>query len=196
MDGRQAPAYGCRTMARPGDVIEVPASGEKIVFLKTPRETNGELLRMEFFVNPGGFTPQPHVHADVEERVKVVSGRARVFVGRKEWEIGPGESAVFPVAERHGFQAAGDEQLRMLVDVIPPRDFEVLFETVFGFCADGKSDKHGHEPLLASIPLARHYHSYLPGPPIILQRLFLTLAAPVSWLFGYRSRYDRYSGRG
>jgi quercetin dioxygenase-like cupin family protein len=182
-------------MARPGDVIEVKTSGEKIVFLKTPRETGGELLQMEFFVNPGGFTPPPHIHADVEERVKVLSGRVNVIVGREEWEAGPGESAVFPMGERHGFAAVGDEQLRMLVDVVPPRDFDVLFETVFGFCADGKTDQHGRGPLLSSIPIARHYHTYLPGAPIVLQRLALTLAAPISWLLGYRSRYEKYSGR-
>jgi quercetin dioxygenase-like cupin family protein len=182
-------------MAKPGDVIEVPATGEKIVFLRTPRETGGALLQMEFFVNPGGFTPVAHIHTDIEERVEVVSGRVSVIVGRKEWEIGPGESAVFPVGERHGFAAVGDEQLRMLVDVVPPRDFEVLFETVFGLHADGKSGAHGREPLLASVPIARHYHSYLPGPPIVFQRLFLTLAAPLAWLLGYRSRYEKYSGR-
>ena len=194
MDARLALAYVGVDMARPGQVIEIPATGERFVFLKTARETDGELLQLEFFVNPGGFAPVSHIHTDVEERVRVIAGRASIKVGGKEQVLGPGESGVFPMRKSHTFAAEGEEQLHMLVDVLPARDFETLFETVFGYYREGKSDPHGHEPLLASVMLARTHHSYLPGPPILLQRLALTLASPISWAMGYRARHEKYSG--
>ncbi len=40
-------------MAKTGDVIENPTTGERITFLKTTRETNGELLRFEYSLPPG-----------------------------------------------------------------------------------------------------------------------------------------------
>ena len=39
-------------MAKPGDVIENPVTGERIVFRKTARETNGELLQFELLLKP------------------------------------------------------------------------------------------------------------------------------------------------
>ncbi len=48
-------------MAKAGDIIENPATGERITFLNTTQETNGELLRFEY-VLPPGFTIAEHVH--------------------------------------------------------------------------------------------------------------------------------------
>jgi quercetin dioxygenase-like cupin family protein len=173
-------------VATPGQVIEVPHTGEKFVFVETTEQTGGERLVLDFFVNPGGFSPRPHVHLDVEERVHVRAGRVSLTLSGETTELGPGESAVVPVHVPHGLEAAGDEQAHMTIEVIPAGAFEPLFETVFGLYRDGKSDAHGREPLLAGIPLARATNSYLAGPPIWAQRVFLFIGAPISRLFGYR----------
>ena len=39
-------------MAKAGDVIENSITGEQITFLKTTRETDGELLRFEYILLP------------------------------------------------------------------------------------------------------------------------------------------------
>ena len=49
-------------MARAGDVIEHPVTGERITFLQTAESTNGELLRLELAVGPRGFVAAPHIH--------------------------------------------------------------------------------------------------------------------------------------
>ena len=41
-------------MAKARDTIESPVSGARIVFLKTARDTNGELVQLEDVMNGGG----------------------------------------------------------------------------------------------------------------------------------------------
>ena len=66
-------------MVRPSDVFEIPSTGERFEFRKRATDTNGELLEIDFHVKE--FSPPLHVHAWLEERVEVISGRARVRVG-------------------------------------------------------------------------------------------------------------------
>jgi quercetin dioxygenase-like cupin family protein len=173
-------------VATPGQVIEIPHTGEKFVFVETTDQTAGERLVLDFYINPGQFSPRPHLHADVEERVHVHSGRVSLTLGGETKEYGPGESAVVPMQVPHGLEAVGDEQLHMTIEVVPASAFEPLFETVFGLYRDGKSDARGREPALAALPHARATNSYLAGPPIWAQRILYFVGTPVARLFGYR----------
>ena len=61
-------------MAREGDVIENPVSGARIVFRKTARNTNGELLQFDLFFKPhliGGAPPS--------------AGRSKASARAKSW---------------------------------------------------------------------------------------------------------------
>ena len=180
-------------MSERGDVIEVPATGERFVFRRRPRDTNGELLELEFYVKE--FAPPPHIHAKLEERVKVLSGRARIWVAGKESTAGPGETVVFPPGVGHTFKAEGDEYLHFRCEVVPPMKMESLFETIFGLYRDGKANKRGQPNLLQNAVLAHETDAYLPGPPVWLQKPVIALLAVVARLLGYRARYERYSGR-
>jgi hypothetical protein len=84
--------------------------------------------------------------------------------------------------------------LRMIVEVRPARDFETLFETVFGLYRDGKTSRFGGEALLQGAVLGRAHNTYIAGIPISIQRTLFILVAPIARLFGHRARYDRYSG--
>ena len=63
-----------RSMARAGDVIENPFSGEWIRFDETSAETGGEYLAGEIVLAPHGIGPPEHVHPVIEERFRVLSG--------------------------------------------------------------------------------------------------------------------------
>ena len=41
-------------MARAGETIENPVSGERFTFLRTARDTGGQFLELELAVRPGG----------------------------------------------------------------------------------------------------------------------------------------------
>jgi quercetin dioxygenase-like cupin family protein len=179
-------------MADSSDIFEIPHTGERFTITKRPADTNAELLEIEFVVRE--FFPPAHIHADLEERVEVIAGQARVRVGRKEWVAGPGETVVFPAGLAHGFRAEGEEMLRFRCEVVPPREMESLFETIFGLYRDGKADKHGQPNLLQNAVLAHEYRGYLAGPPVWIQKPFVAGLAFIARRLGYRARYEKYSG--
>src|SRR5713101_9802749 len=45
-----------------GPIIENPLHGERIRFLKTVPETNGELVQYDSWLAPGGGVGHPHLH--------------------------------------------------------------------------------------------------------------------------------------
>ena len=49
-------------MAKAGDTIESPPTGARIRFLKTARDTNGELLQIDDVMQGGGRVAIEHVH--------------------------------------------------------------------------------------------------------------------------------------
>ncbi len=179
-------------MTDPRDVFEIARTGEKFVFMAPPRDTNDQLLAIDFHVRE--FAPPAHVHTKLEERVEVISGRARIWIGGKERVAEPGETVVLPPGVAHTFRAEGDEMLHFRCEVRPPLQMETLFETTFGLYRDGKADKRGQPNLLQNAVLARGNDGYLAGPPIWLQRPVIAALAAIGRLFGYRARYEKYSG--
>jgi hypothetical protein len=71
-------------MIQAGDVIENPVTGERLVFHKTSRETNGEAVVLETFVKPDGFVAAAHVHPHQEERFQILRGTVGFRLGRKK----------------------------------------------------------------------------------------------------------------
>ncbi len=172
------------------DVIDVPRTGEKFVFLKRPRDTNGELLKIDFYVREFAPPRQAHIHMNTEERVEVIEGTARVRMGREERSMGPGDTAVIPPGMMHTFRPQRGDLVHFRLEVRPAMKWETLFETLFGLHRDGKNFKN---PLQAAV-LASEHDTYLSGPPIWLQKPLIALLAAVGRLFGYRARYEKYSG--
>ena len=84
-------------MIRAGDTLENPITGERIVFRQTSRETNGEAVVIETYVQPDGFVAAAHVHPSQEERFEVLRGAVGFRVGRTklvaEWHFHPSEIA-------------------------------------------------------------------------------------------------------
>ena len=68
-------------MIRKGDVIENPVTGERLLFLETSAETNGEYVLVECTVQPNGFVAAAHVHPKQTERFEIESGTVAVDVG-------------------------------------------------------------------------------------------------------------------
>ena len=62
-------------MAKAGDELVNPVTGLRTVFRKTARDTDGELLQVDWLGEPGWTTGPDHVHPFQEERFEVVSGK-------------------------------------------------------------------------------------------------------------------------
>jgi quercetin dioxygenase-like cupin family protein len=179
-------------MIRAGDTIENPVTGERIVFRKTSRETGGEAVVIECFVQPTGFVAAAHVHPSQEERFQVLRGTLGFRVGREERIAGPGERLTVPAGTPHRFWNAGESEAHFVCEVRPALQFERLLETMFALAADGRTNRKGMPNPVRLAVIARHHFDdvRLPFPPAWLQRAGLTLGAPVGRLLGYGPTYE------
>ena len=178
-------------MIRAGDTIENPVTGERIVFRKTSRDTNGEAVVIEAFVKPSGFVAAAHVHPHQEERFQVLRGSVGFRVGRKKLVAGPGQRLTVPAGAPHKFWNAGDEEAHFVCEIRPALQFEQLLETMFALAADGKTNRKGMpNPLRLAVIANAHFDTVrLPFPPASLQRLGLALGAPLGRVLGYTTTY-------
>lgn len=179
-------------MIRAGETIENPVTGERLVFRKTSRETNGEAVVVEGFVKPNGVVAATHVHPYQEERFQVLRGRVGFRVGSERVVAGPGQRLTVPAGTAHKFWNAGDDEAHFVCEVRPALQFEQLIETMFSLAADGKTNRKGMPRPLRLAVIARHHFDdvRLPFPPASLQRLGLALGAPLGRLLGYHATYD------
>jgi quercetin dioxygenase-like cupin family protein len=178
-------------MIHVGDSIENPVTGERLVFRKTARETGGQAVVIETFVQPNGFVAAAHVHPYQEERFEVLRGSVGFKVGRKKLVAGPGQRITVPAGTAHKFWNAGDDEAHFVCEVRPALEFESLIETMFGLATDGKTNRKGMpNPLRLAVIANAHFDTVrLPFPPAPVQKVGLTLGAPLGRLLGYGATY-------
>lgn len=114
-----------------GDVIENPVTGEKMVFLQTGAETNGELLQIDMTVKPGGFVPTEHVHPFQAERFVVQSGRITLRIAGQEQQLTTGAEVTVPPAMPHIWWNSGAEDLRVVLEFRPAGRFDGFITSLF-----------------------------------------------------------------
>jgi quercetin dioxygenase-like cupin family protein len=178
-------------MIHAGDTIHNPITGERILFRQTSRETNGEAVVIETFVQPNGFVAAAHVHPSQEERFEILRGSVGFKVGGNKLVAGPGQRLTVPAGTPHKFWNAGDDEAHFVCEVRPALQFEALLETMFALAADGKTNRNGMpNPLRLAVIANAHFDTVrLPFPPALLQRIGLALGAPVGRLLGYEPTY-------
>jgi quercetin dioxygenase-like cupin family protein len=178
-------------MIRAGDTIENAVTGERLVFRKTSRETGGQAVVIETFVQPNGFVAAAHVHPSQEERFEVLRGSVGFKIGRKKIVAGPGRRITVPAGTPHKFWNAGDDEAHFVCEVRPALQFESLIETMFGLASDGRTNRKGMpNPLRLAVIANAHFDTVrLPFPPAILQRIALAAGAPLGQLLGYGATY-------
>ncbi len=174
-----------------GDTIKNPVTGERVTFLATSADTDGDAVVIETVVQPGGFVAAAHVHPAQSERFAVAAGQLGLKVGRKKMTLGPGEVATVEAGTAHRFWNAGADPVRFVCEVRPALQFESLLETMFALAADGKTGRKGMpNPLCLAVIARAHFDTVrLPFPPAWIQRTALALGSPVGRAFGYRPTY-------
>ena len=61
-------------MAKAGQTVTNPVTGERITFIETSADTGGERVTIELGLDPTGAVPGLHVHPEQYETFHVVSG--------------------------------------------------------------------------------------------------------------------------
>jgi quercetin dioxygenase-like cupin family protein len=130
-------------MIRTGQTIENPATGERLTFRQTSRDTGGEYVVVETALQPGATVAAAHVHPYQTERFEVVEGTVGLQVGREKVDSGPGEVVTVEPGVAHRFYNAGSGEARFLCRISPALGFEELIEAMFGLAADGKTSRKG-----------------------------------------------------
>ena len=179
-------------MIRTGDTIHNPITGERLTFLATSSDTDGEAVVIETVVQPHGAVAAAHVHPSQSERFAVKSGTLGLKVGRQKHTLDPGHVATVEPGTPHRFWNAGDEPVVFVCEVRPALQFESLLETMFALAADGKTNRKGMpNPLRLAVIAKAHFDTVrLPLVPAALQKAALAAAAPLGRLAGYGSTYE------
>lgn len=185
-------------MAKRGDKIVNPVTRERITWLDTADDTDGELLRFDLAVRPGGIVPLAHIHTKQSESLEVIAGKMRYRVGGEaEKDLPAGESMTVAPGAPHIRWNPGDEELRAIVEFRPALNTETFIENMWGFARDGR--KRGGKGVPNMLQLAVWFagtyegENYLERPPIPVQKALFALLAPIGRRLGYRDWYPEYT---
>ena len=181
-------------MARSADVLEHPVTGERLVWRRVARDTNGALLEGDMFARPGGHPAASHVHPNQQERFRVLDGKIMLKVAGEETILLPGQSAAVPPGQPHTWRNLGVEQAHILWNG-RRHCAEMLFETLFGLARDGKTNRRGLPNLLRLAVMLQEYDQEVglarPAPGV--QRVVFWPLALLGRRLGYRGWNPEYS---
>jgi mannose-6-phosphate isomerase-like protein (cupin superfamily) len=186
-------------VARRGETIENPVTGERITWIETAQSTGGELLACDLYLRPAAAWAAPaHRHLRQEERFEVHSGTVGFEVAGEVRMVSQGDEVTVPIGVAHRWWTADQDEVRARVELRPALDTETFFEGFFGLARDGKTNAKGIPGLLQIALWFRDLGDSCPQPvkpPPWVQRGVFTMLAPIGRLVGRRAVYTRYSPR-
>ena len=119
------------------------ATGEKLTYLETSRETGGARSSFEMEAGPGGGVPV-HQHADHDELIEVLEGEIEVTMNGTQRRLGPGERVLIERGTKHLWRnPAPDRDLKFRGGMTPGHpDFELFLRLYYGLGRDGELGKN------------------------------------------------------
>ena len=178
-------------MAFSGQIIHNPISGERIQFLRTAQDTDGELLEFELQLTPDGKVPGAHVHPEQEERFHVLEGEMTFRLAARKIVAGPGETVIVPAGRVHKFANKSGAPVKARVEVVPALDMEQLFETTVELALEGNTNRKGMPKPLHLALFVRRYEREVraPFPPAPVVNALLAPLAAIARKRGHAERY-------
>lgn len=124
------------------ETIENPVIGERITFLTTSKQSNGEKTLMEVYLGPKGGNPL-HYHSFTES-FKVLEGELNVQIGKEKRTLKTGDTASVPGKAIHRFYNTSGKPVLFTCEIKPGcEDFENVLRIGCGLACDGKAASHG-----------------------------------------------------
>jgi quercetin dioxygenase-like cupin family protein len=178
-------------VAKAGDEIVNPRTGQRIVFIETGDENGGRRVQIGSYNPPSPPLEPEHVHPFQESGVRVNSGFLRFRINGEERSVGPGESVTIPAGVPHHFWNDGHEEAHSVQWFRPALKTDRFFESLFGLAQDGKLNEKGLPPLLQLAVMVPFFGDEvrLTSPPWAVQRVVFGALAPFGRLLGYREQY-------
>jgi mannose-6-phosphate isomerase-like protein (cupin superfamily) len=178
-------------VAKAGDEIVNPRTGQRMVFLETGEQTGGEFLHIDSYNPPSPPLEPEHVHPFQESGAEVISGSLRFRVGGEERSVKAGQSITIPANTPHHFWNNGEEVAHSVQWFKPALKIDRFFESYFGLAQDGKLNEEGSPSFWQLAVMVPHYGDEIrtPSPPWAAQRIIFGLLAPIGRMLGYRPEY-------
>ena len=157
--------------------IENPVIKDRITFIRTSDETDGEVTEIIVDLYPGGGN-QPHYHTTFAESFTPLDGPLGVLVDKERRTLAPGQTATVQPGVVHCFFSVSDSVVRFHGEARPGRrGLEQFAQIAYGLARNGQVDKKGYPNRLAHIPVLMEMGDVrLPGP------VFKLLAPLLAWM--------------
>ncbi|MCB0609778.1 MAG: cupin domain-containing protein [Lewinellaceae bacterium] len=181
-------------MAYPGKTIVNPLSGQELKFLRTSKDTQGQLLEMEARYPAHSKEPAPHFHPEQDEFFEVLDGEMTVRIHGGLQVLRKGDKLHIPRGTVHSMWNHRDHPTLVSWKVVPAMDTEQFFETFYGLAAEGKVNASGKPGLLQmALTMNRFNRVFRPvKPPYRVISILFWILTPVAWLAGKKAVYSRY----
>ena len=181
-------------MAYPNKVIRNTKTGQDIRFIKTGKETNGELLEMEASFSPYSVEPAAHYHPMQAEDFTVLEGSLMVRLNDKVSIIKAGDTLHIPARAVHAMWNHTGQKTVVNWKVKPALNTDHLLEMGVGLANDTNTTEKGMPGVLQMALLAQRFSNVyrLAKPPFIAQQILFGILSPVARLAGYKSEYKKY----
>jgi quercetin dioxygenase-like cupin family protein len=174
-------------MASAGDEI-VRSEHERITFLKTASDTNGEQVEVRVSYKPRSPMPPAHYHPYQEEHFEVASGVIKASIDGREATFYPGDAFAIPRGTVHWMHNVSEERGEVLWRTIPALRTEEFFETIWRLDGGENVDGSVANLLQMAVVLSEYQDKFrLARPPYPLQRILFGLLAPIGRALGVRS---------
>ncbi|MGH2979690.1 MAG: cupin domain-containing protein [Solirubrobacterales bacterium] len=152
-------------MAKAGDVLENPFTGQNLTFLRTTADTGGELLEVESRWTGGGQEPPEHHHPYQRERFDVLEGELRARVGDVEHTVRAGETLDVPAGTPHSMWNPAAGRARAVWQTRPALKTEAFFELAWGLAQASASGAAGPGPEEAAAMMHEYADEFRLGRP-------------------------------
>jgi quercetin dioxygenase-like cupin family protein len=177
---------------KPSRVIENPVIKDRITFLKTAEETNGEYLLAQLEVAPGGSNVM-HYHTTFTEEFRVIDGQLNVSLNGEEKVLNVGDSALIPKMAHHRFYNVTDKYATAIVELRPARNFEKSLRIAYGLARDGKTNEKSLPKSIWHLALLFQLgEGYIPGLPLLVQRSIFGTLASIAKFLGKDKELEKY----
>ncbi|WP_134683682.1 cupin domain-containing protein [Brevibacillus migulae] len=178
-------------------VVINPRTGEKVTFLKTMEETNGEFLLFRTDLPPanGIF---PHYHTQFVESFTGLEGNLELTIDGKKTFLKEGEKAHVPEGTIHSFWNPSDKVVSFTVEIRPAGTFEHFVRCGYGLDTDGRSfylpflQQDIPKNILLLGTLFEMGEFYVPHVPRGLQKVMFGLLAKLSKWTGSAKTLEKY----
>ena len=178
------------------DTIENPVIGERITYLITAKQSNGEKTLLEIQLGPKGGNPL-HYHRFTES-FKVLEGELTVQISKGKKKLKMGETASVPSNAVHRFYNPSAKPVVFIYELNPAcEDFENVLRIGCGLANDGKAGSNGMPKNLWHMAILMNMaEGSFVGMFSVLERFFRLLARTAKAKKMEKELLDKYCTKG